>query len=83
MKVNLVNGKCLLLQIPQGVLNVVIERSTKSTVKCQGGNPGHVHPLYLMFWSFFFCFVCVAALFWTDIIPGFGMADGISDFANV
>ncbi|XP_021370555.1 uncharacterized protein LOC110461435 [Mizuhopecten yessoensis] len=69
--------------IPQGVVNVVIERSTKTQMKTRTGELDQVHPFYLMFWSFLFCCVSLLALFWTDIIPGFGMTDGISDFGNV
>ncbi|XP_069116578.1 crt homolog 2-like [Argopecten irradians] len=69
--------------IPQAVVNVVIERSTKSKMKTKTGELDHVHPFYLMFWSFLFCSLSMLALFWSDILPGFGMTEGITDFANV
>ncbi|XP_060079277.1 uncharacterized protein LOC132558696 [Ylistrum balloti] len=72
-----------LAYIPQGVVVVVIERSTKSQMRTQAGGLDHVNPFYLMFWSFFFCFVSMLAFFWTDILPGFGMTEGISDFGDV
>ncbi|XP_033734851.1 crt homolog 2-like [Pecten maximus] len=72
-----------LAYIPQGVVNVVIERSTKSQMRTHTGELDHVHPFYLMFWSFLFCSLSMIALFWTDILPGFGMTDDITDFGNV
>lgn len=34
----------------------------------------------MMFWSYLFCFLSLLALFWTDLIPGFGDASTIKMF---
>ena len=38
---------------------------------------------YVLFWSYFFSLITLVLLFWTDVIPGFGMTEGIVDFAKV
>ena len=38
---------------------------------------------YVLFWSYFFSLITLLLLFWTDVIPGFGMTEGIVDFAKV
>ncbi|XP_062593306.1 uncharacterized protein LOC134254801, partial [Saccostrea cucullata] len=63
--------------IPQTIVNVVLEKSAKSS-----GTQDHVtlESLYIMFWSYLFCFLSLLALFWTDLIPGFGDAASINMF---
>jgi hypothetical protein len=41
-----------------------------------------VSTVYYLFWMEFWHFVLVLAVFWSDLLPGFGYADGWSDFID-
>ena len=64
----------LLIQVPAALMNVVEEKSMKDSRK--------VNPYYFLFFSSFYQLITAMLLFWTDIIPGFGMTNGIHEFGS-
>ena len=72
-----------IFQIPQAIVAVMIEKTTKDKVKNPVTENNIVHIVSLMFWSYFFCFAGLCSLFWTDLIPGFGEAESLEDFWNL
>lgn len=42
----------------------------------------HVHIIYWLAWISVYQFICIAFLFWTDMLPGFGAAGSPSVFAD-
>ena len=62
------------IQVPAALMNVMEEKSMKDSRK--------VDPFYFLFLSAFYQLITAALLFWTDIIPGFGMTDGIHEFGS-
>ena len=68
------NMRTLFMQVPAALMNVVEEKSMKDSRK--------VDPYYFLFFSSFYQSITAALLFWTDIIPGFGMTDNIHEFGN-
>ncbi|XP_048734444.2 uncharacterized protein LOC125650310 [Ostrea edulis] len=63
--------------IPQAIVNVVFEKSAKDLTS---NNHPTMETIHMMFWSYLFCFLSLLALFWTDLIPGFGDASTIKMF---
>ena len=55
-------------------MNVIEEMSLK--------DKRNVNMFYLLFCSSFYQLVCVFALFWTDLIPGFGYTNSIHEFGE-
>ena len=62
------------MQVPAALMNVVEEKSMKDSRK--------VDPYYFLFFSSFYQSITATLLFWTDIIPGFGMTSSIHEFGN-
>lgn len=67
-----------LFQVPQAIVNVVFEKSSKSSTASK--DLVVLETIHMMFWSYFFCLISLILLFWTDLIPGFGDADSIKSF---
>ena len=55
-------------------MNVIEEKSLKDTRS--------VNLFFLLFMASLYQVLTAASLFWTDIVPGFGFADGIHDFGH-
>lgn len=55
-------------------MNVIEEKSLKDTRS--------VNLIFLFFMASIYQVITAATLFWTDIIPGFGFADGIHEFGH-
>ena len=55
-------------------MNVIEEKSLKDT--------RNVNMFYLLFWSSLYQLLTVFALFWTDLIPGFGYTNNIHEFGE-
>ena len=55
-------------------MNVIEEKSLKDT--------RNVNLFYLLFWTSLYQLITVGALFWVDILPSFGFADGIYQFGQ-
>ncbi|KAK3092607.1 hypothetical protein FSP39_004892 [Pinctada imbricata] len=72
--------------IPQAIVIVVLEKSTKAKVTSSNEKDlrdEELHPAYLLFWTYLFCLLSVVLLFWTNIIPGFGNTSSIDEFWEV
>ena len=61
-------------KIPAALMNVIEEKSLKDT--------RNVNLFYLLFWTSLYQLITVGALFWVDILPSFGFADGIYQFGQ-
>ncbi|XP_038067525.1 uncharacterized protein LOC119737330 [Patiria miniata] len=59
--------------LPLGILNVLIERELKKD---------QTESLVFLAWVQLYNAVCVALFFWTDFLPEFGAATGISEFGR-
>ena len=55
-------------------MNVIEEKSLKDT--------RNVNLFYLLFWTSLYQLITVGALFWVDILPSFGFAEGIYQFGQ-
>ena len=55
-------------------MNVIEEKSLKDT--------RNVNLFYLLFWTSLYQLITVGTLFWVDILPSFGFADGIYQFGQ-
>ena len=62
------------VQVPAALMNVIEEKSLKDT--------RNVNMFYLLFWSSLYQLLTVFALFWTDLIPGFGYTNNIHEFGE-
>ena len=63
-----------LLQFPAALMNVIEEFSLKDSRK--------VNLFYFLFWSSLYQLLTVGILFWADIVPEFGYANGIQEFGR-
>ena len=72
-------------QIPLAIVATSFERAVQRPKHGRESKTGNtdINMAYVLFWSYFFSLISLVCLFWTDIIPGFGMAEGITDFAKV
>ena len=61
-------------QIPAALMNVIEEKSLKDV--------RNVNLFFLLFWTSLYQLLTVGVLFWVDILPGFGFADGIQQFGQ-
>lgn len=78
------DGWCY-FQIPMALISVVLEKSFKSSSparRCHNDDDTDINIAYVLFWCYLFNLLSLVMLFWTDVIPGFGMADGMIDFAE-
>ncbi|XP_052270009.1 uncharacterized protein LOC127871282 isoform X2 [Dreissena polymorpha] len=67
--------------IPLALTSVVLERAVKTSAPVRNRDTS-LNVAYILFWSYLASFLFHILLFWVDIIPGFGMADGIVEFAK-
>ncbi|KAI8501393.1 hypothetical protein Bbelb_206640 [Branchiostoma belcheri] len=65
--------------VPAAVMNVIEEKVMKMT---PGARREQISLIWFLFWESVYQFLCAAALFWTDIIPGFGNSADIHDFGE-
>jgi hypothetical protein len=61
--------------LPAAIMNVLEERSLKRRDPKAPGS-GQINLFYFLFWTSLYQLLTAATLFWTDIIPGFGTAEG-------
>ncbi|XP_061188243.1 uncharacterized protein LOC133196351 [Saccostrea echinata] len=59
--------------LPIGIMNVICEKELKNS---------EAKSFNFIMWSQFTQIICMACLFWTDFIPGFGMASSFSEFST-
>ncbi|XP_078591268.1 uncharacterized protein LOC144870671 [Branchiostoma floridae x Branchiostoma japonicum] len=65
--------------VPAAAMNVIEEKVMKMT---KGARREKISLIWFLFWESVYQFLCAAALFWTDIIPGFGNSADIHDFGE-
>eukprot|EP00058_Branchiostoma_floridae_P020835 XP_002606325.1 hypothetical protein BRAFLDRAFT_67567 [Branchiostoma floridae] len=65
--------------VPAAAMNVIEEKVMKMT---NGARREQISLIWFLFWESVYQFLCAAALFWTDIIPGFGNSADIHDFGE-
>ena len=72
-------------QIPMAIVATSFEKAVQRSRLGQETptDNSNINMAYVLFWSYFFSLITLVFLFWTDIIPGFGMTEGITDFAKV
>lgn len=71
--------------IPMALVSIIIEKSVKSSSSARRGSyddDTDINIAYVLFWCYLFSLLSHMLLFWTDIIPGFGMADGVIQFSE-
>ncbi|XP_060554802.1 uncharacterized protein LOC132715756 [Ruditapes philippinarum] len=71
--------------IPMALVSIIIEKTVKSSLPAQrrpNDDDMDINIAYFLFWSYLFSLLSLMLLFWTDIIPGFGMSDNIVDFST-
>jgi hypothetical protein len=67
------------------LVSIIIEKTVKSSLPAQrrpNDDDMDINIAYFLFWSYLFSLLSLMLLFWTDIIPGFGMSDNIVDFST-
>lgn len=70
--------------VPLAIVATSFEKAVQNPTSERTNNDGtNLNMAYVLFWSYSFSLITLVCLFWTDIIPGFGMTKGISDFAKV
>ena len=74
-------------QIPASITNSVTEkamkhRSVSTSAHTRVSSTSQLNLTYYMFWFSAAMFLVTVALFWVDIIPGFGYSASIEDFAE-
>ncbi|WAR19605.1 hypothetical protein MAR_001443, partial [Mya arenaria] len=67
--------------IPLALTSVILEKAVKTSSTDRSKSSG-LNIAYVLFWCYGFSLVFHVLLFWADIIPGFGMADDILEFAK-
>ncbi|XP_062501559.1 uncharacterized protein LOC134178690 [Corticium candelabrum] len=68
--------------VPAAIMNVLEEKSLKKRVR-SGNGTRQINLFYFLFWTSLYQLLTAAALFWIDIIPGFGTAHGsITEFGK-
>ncbi|XP_078616350.1 crt homolog 3-like [Branchiostoma floridae x Branchiostoma japonicum] len=65
--------------VPAAAMNVIEEKVMKMT---KGTRRDQISLIWFLFWESVYQFLCAAALFWTDVIPGFGNSADIHDFGE-
>ncbi|XP_078697658.1 uncharacterized protein LOC144925515 [Branchiostoma floridae x Branchiostoma belcheri] len=65
--------------VPAAAMNVIEEKVMKMT---PGARREQISLIWFLFWESVYQFLCAAALFWTDIIPGFGNSADIHEFGE-
>ena len=64
------------------MVSIIIEKAVKRGTNSRGVESTDINIAYVLFWCYFFSLITLILFFWTDVIPGFGMADDIVDFAK-
>ena len=70
-------------QIPLAIVSTSFEKTVQNPRRDRVYNSADINIPYVLFWSYLFSLITLICLFWTDIIPGFGMTQGIVDFGKV
>jgi len=65
--------------VPATVMNVISERGVKMENKTSRRK---INLVYFLFWTSLYQLICVALLFWLDILPWYGNVDSISEFGR-
>lgn len=60
-------------------MNVISERGVKMENKTSRRK---INLVYFLFWTSLYQLICVALLFWLDILPWYGNVDSISEFGR-
>ena len=60
-------------------MNVIVERGVKMENQM---SRRRINLVYFLFWTSSYQLICVAFLFWLDILPWYGNVDSISEFAK-
>ncbi|XP_062501851.1 uncharacterized protein LOC134178956 [Corticium candelabrum] len=69
--------------VPAAIMNVLGEKILKKRVR-SGNETRQINLFYFLFWTSLYHVLTAAALFWVDIIPGFGTAHGsITEFGKI
>ncbi|XP_045167880.2 uncharacterized protein LOC123531162 [Mercenaria mercenaria] len=71
--------------VPMALVSIIIEKTVKSSSPAQrrpNDDDTDINIAYFLFWSYLFNLLSLMLLFWTDIIPGFGMSDDVVHFAE-
>ncbi|KAJ8321194.1 hypothetical protein KUTeg_001252, partial [Tegillarca granosa] len=67
--------------IPLSAVSVCIEKSAKTKYQSfKSGGSYNIPTLHLLSWSYFFSFIVVTCLFWTDLLPVFGSTSDLNEF---
>ena len=68
-------------QLPAAVSNVVLEKTVKDKrSNAEGEDSKQLNMVYTLLWTYLSIFITIVALFWTDLIPHFGLAPSFSMF---
>lgn len=71
--------------IPMAIVTVALEKAVKSQSPARRSprdTDMDINVAYCLFWCYLFSFLTLMLLFWTDLIPGFGMTSGILEFSE-
>lgn len=69
--------------VPLAIVATSFEKAVQNPNRERVNDSTNINMAYVLFWSYFFSLITLVGLFWTDIIPGFGMTEGITDFVKV
>lgn len=67
--------------MPQALLSVILEKAVKTTA-IEREKRTNLNVIYVLFWCYLSSLITLILLFWTDIIPDFGMAQDIDEFTE-
>ncbi|XP_068731350.1 crt homolog 3-like [Montipora capricornis] len=65
--------------LPAAIMNVLEERGLKMESKTSRKG---INVVFFLFWTSTYQFLCVALIFWADILPWYGNVDNISEFGR-
>jgi len=67
--------------MPLALTSVVLEKAVKTTSVVRERH-SNLNIIYVLFWCYLSSLVMHILMFWTDIIPQFGMARDINEFTE-